>query len=95
MAELGILKYSKDQEIKKNKQLKVKIEHINKANQIDKIKLEEYKPSLRKTYNQQKEMLDIYQRGQLWNKYVKTEKRGKEQTKPKPFWDISPITYFE
>lgn len=85
-----MIKYSQDKHGSQNPKLKVKIEHVDRYNHIDRIKLAEDKPSLKKAYNQQKEYLDIYERGKLWNKYLKTEKRGKEKKSSMPFWDAIP-----
>lgn len=88
--ESPILKYLQDSQPSHNPKLKVKIEHVDRHNHIDKIRLAEYKPSLRMTYNQERDFLDIYERGKLWNKYLKSEKRGVEKKKPTPFWDSVP-----
>lgn len=54
----------------------MKVEHRGRNHQIDKIKLEEVKPSLKKEFNQAFGHLDVYDRGQIWNKYLETERRG-------------------
>lgn len=92
--ELGIIKYSKDDE-DKNPRLKLKIE-AKERKKIAAVKLEEDHPSIKQMYNKQREQLDIYDRGKIWQQYLKTEKRGKEEVKPPPFWNTgSKFTYYE
>ena len=56
----------------------MKIDLQNSKKQITRVTLEEFKPSIKTEFNQAHNHLDVYDRGQIWLKYIDKEKRGKK-----------------
>ena len=79
--QFGLIKWSKSKNIK-NPVLKVEILHRDRNNKIDKIKLEESRPSLKNQFRSDFDKLDIYDRGQIWKMYLQKEVKVARTSKP-------------